>query len=69
MNNLREIREQKGFTQLQIAERVGIGLRSYQRYEAKDGRYPDVLTALSIADVLKVGNLRNIWGRHPIPKV
>ena len=63
MNQLKEMRKSKGFTQTQIAERVGVTLRSYQRYEAEEnGRYPDVLVALGIADALKVKDLRKIWG-------
>jgi transcriptional regulator with XRE-family HTH domain len=63
MNQLKEMRKSKGFTQTQIAERVGVTLRSYQRYEAEEnGRYPDVLVALGIADALQVKDLRKIWG-------
>lgn len=62
MNRLREMRMKKGFTQPQIAEKVGVGLRSYQRYEAENGRNPDVLTALGIANALQVKDLRKIWG-------
>ena len=69
MNRLKAIRTEKGFTQAQIAEQVGITLRSYQRYEASDQRMPTVLVALGIADVLQVKDLREIWGSRPIPRV
>ena len=48
MNQLKAIRVSKGFTQTQIAEKVGITLRSYQRYEAGE-RTPDVYIGQQIA--------------------
>ena len=67
MNNLKAIRTEKGFTQSKIAEKVGITLRCYQRYEAEDGRVPDVLTAIKILDVLRVANPRKVWSGNPLP--
>lgn len=69
MNQLKALRKTKGFTQSQVAEKVGITLRCYQRYEASDERLPDVLTALGIADVLKVKDLREIWSGNSISTV
>lgn len=68
MSTLKEYRRKAGLTQEQTAEAVGINVLSYRRYEYGK-RYPDVLTAIRIADVLKVGNLRKIWDGTPIPKV
>lgn len=68
MNTLRSLRQKAGLTQVQIAQAVGINALSYQRYEYGK-RYPDVLTAVRIADVLKVKDLRVIWGGSPITKV
>jgi transcriptional regulator with XRE-family HTH domain len=68
-NQLKALRIAKGFTQSQVAEKVGITLRSYQRYEAKGERIPDVLTALGIADVLKVKDLRKIWSGNSLSQV
>ncbi|MBO6293830.1 MAG: helix-turn-helix transcriptional regulator [Selenomonas sp.] len=48
MNQLKAIRVSRGFTQTQIAEKVGITLRSYQRYEAGE-RTPDVYIGQQIA--------------------
>lgn len=45
------IREQRGFTQMQVAEKAQISERSYQRYEAGK-RVPNVYTALKIAKTL-----------------
>jgi transcriptional regulator with XRE-family HTH domain len=69
VNKLKALRIAKGFTQAQIAEKVGITPRCYQRYEANDQRVPSVTTALGIADVLKVDNLREIWGGNPLSQV
>lgn len=66
MNKLKEIRKQKGFTQLQIAEKVGIGLRSYQRYESGGKRLPDILTAIRMLDELGVKDPRKVWGSNSL---
>lgn len=62
MSALKERRIAAGLTQAQTAEKAGISLRSYHRYEYEK-RYPDVLTAIRIADVLKVKDLRRLWGQ------
>lgn len=65
---LKEARKNAGLTQSEIAHAVGLSRVGYMNYEMGK-RYPDVRTAIRIADVLKVGNLRKIWDGTPIPKV
>lgn len=48
---LKQKREQKGFTQVEIADKANITVRAYQRYEASE-RTPNVRVALSLAKVL-----------------
>ncbi len=48
MSKLKERREALGLTQRQVAEKIGIAERAYQRYEY-DKRQPCVGTALKIA--------------------
>lgn len=48
---LKQAREQKALTQLQVAEKAGISLRAYQYIEL-DGRLPNVHTAKLIARAL-----------------
>ena len=65
---LKETRLNKGLTQVQVAEKTGITERSYQRYEAdknsNDYREPKISTAIKIADVLGVQDLRQLWGNE-----
>ena len=68
MCNLKDLRNKAGLTQAQVAERTGLAEVTVNRYE-NEKRYPDVLTALRIADVLKVKDLRKIWGGNPVPKL
>lgn len=58
--NLKRIREEKGLTQVQIAEKANITERSYQRYETGE-RVPNVYTAQLIADALNVENVKEIF--------
>ncbi len=48
---LKTKREESGFTQVQMANRVGISERSYQRYESGE-RVPDVYQGQLIANIL-----------------
>ena len=50
-NQLKCIREQKGLTQVEVANKAEITERSYQRYEAGE-RLPNVHTAQLIAKAL-----------------
>jgi transcriptional regulator with XRE-family HTH domain len=68
MSNLKEYRRRAGLTQAQVAARTGIAEATVNRYE-NEKRYPDVLTALKIADVLKVKDLRKIWSGNSLSQV
>ena len=58
---LAAVREAKGLSREEVKEGLNICLRTLQRYE--DGiRIPDVLTAIQLADKLKIRDLREIWG-------
>ena len=50
---LNEVRHAKGFTALQMAEHLNIGLRSYRNYESGD-REPSLAMLVKIADFLDV---------------
>ena len=58
---LRAAREQSGKTQAQVAKEAGVSEQAYQRYEY-DKRKPGVRTAIRIADVLGVEDLRKLFG-------
>ena len=47
---LRKAREDHGYTQRDIAEKAGIAILSYQRYE-NGKRRPDIDTAFAICDI------------------
>jgi len=57
---LKECRVRKGLTQLEVARKVGISTRTYQAYEANT-RTPDVVTAIYIANILGVQDIRKLW--------
>ena len=67
-NALQLKRKNAGFTQSQLAKLAGITERGYRRYEAsqkaKHKGYPDILTAIRIADALDVIDLRELWGSN-----
>lgn len=63
-NQLKRRREKAGLTQVQIAKKVGISEVSYQRIEYGSQR-PSLRTAIRIADVLGVKDLRLLWGGNP----
>lgn len=65
---LKEARQNAGLTQSEIAQKAGLSRMGYMNYE-QGKREPAIGTAILIADILKVGNLREIWGGNPIPKV
>ena len=50
---LKELREERGLTQAEFAERVGIGTSTITRYELGD-REPPLPTAVKIADFFNV---------------
>ena len=59
---LRAARIQRGITQSTIAKALGISARSYQRYEAGDGK-PGIDTLVDIADYLDI-SLDYLMGRE-----
>ena len=48
---LKQVRMQKGFTQVEVADKANIAVRTYQNYEAGE-RIPNVHIALNLAKVL-----------------
>lgn len=50
-NNIKEVRQEKGFTQVQVAEKAQITERGYQYIEASK-RIPNVYIAVRIAQAL-----------------
>lgn len=63
---LKEARELKGYKQREMAEQLGIKLRSYQQYEGGQRR-PDYETLVAIADYLDV-TTDHLLGRTDVPK-
>lgn len=56
MTNLKMIREEKGYSQSQLARASGVSLRSLQHYEqgTKDINKASISTVLALADCLEV---------------
>ncbi len=50
---LRESRMKRKMTQQKMADRIGLALQSYQRYEQGD-REPSLSTLVALADILDV---------------
>lgn len=50
---LRELRMKCSFTQQNMADRLGLSLNAYQKYEQKE-REPSIDTLINIADILDV---------------
>ena len=61
-----ELKEQKSILQKDIAEQVGVSLRSYQRYEYGD-RQPTADILIALADFFDV-SLDYLVGRTDNPK-
>lgn len=61
MKNIKlvEARKFAGLTQKELAERAGIAEASYQRIEY--GQKPSLKTAIRIADVLGILDVRELW--------
>ena len=53
MTALKRTRKERGFTQQQIADELGLHLKSYQRYECGTRR-PNIYMLLKIADILGI---------------
>lgn len=52
-NRLRETRKNKGFTQQNMADMLGISLNAYQKYEQAE-RSPSLDCLIKIADIFNV---------------
>lgn len=65
---LKELRKRDGLTQQNVADRLGINLRTYQYYEAKDdnAHRPDLETLVVLADLFSV-TLDYLVGRTDTP--
>ena len=63
--HLREIRKNKGTTQRQVAESIGITERNYQYYES-GGREPAMSTLIALADYFDV-SIDYLVGRSDDP--
>ena len=61
--HLKEIREKK-LKQKSMADLLGLSERQYRRIECGTSA-PDIWTAIRIADVLGVTDLRALWGGNP----
>lgn len=61
IKRLRALRIEKGFKQQELAERLGIGVRTYQYYES-GGHRPDFETLFVLADIFDV-SLDYLLGR------
>lgn len=59
MNNLKQLREEKGYTQEMLAENIKISTRTYQAYES-DRREPKIRLANRIAAFLGT-TTKAIW--------
>ena len=53
MAALKRIRKERGFTQQQLADALGLHIKSYQRYECGTRR-PNIYMLLKIAELLGV---------------
>ena len=61
ITKISEFRKGK-FTQKEMADMLNLSERQYRRIE-KNICKPDIWSAIKIADVLGVQNLRDLWGR------
>ena len=65
---LKNKRKERGLTQAQLAEAVGITVTGYQRYESGE-RIPNAPTAIQIADVLNIKSYKQFkalfWAATP----
>ena len=60
---LNQLRKNNGFTAQQMADMLGVKIRTYRNYESED-RYPSYETLIKIADILGV-SLDDLFGRKP----
>ena len=60
--NLLKFRKASGLSQEQVASKIGVVVRAYQRYEYGD-RYPQLPTLVALADLFDV-SLDELVGRE-----
>lgn len=65
-HNLVNARKSAGFTQKEVANRIGVKEVSYQRYEY--GERPSLLTAIRIADLFGILDIRYLWNERNLLK-
>ncbi|MCI9310766.1 MAG: helix-turn-helix transcriptional regulator [Lawsonibacter sp.] len=58
---LKLLRKEQGLTQTQVADKLSVTLRNYQRFEA-DGSTPNYVNLIKIADIFNV-SLDYLTGR------
>jgi len=64
---LKSLRQKEGITQAEAAERLGVSLSSYQKYERDKGSImPSLDVLMKIADIYKV-TIDYLVGREPAP--
>jgi len=64
---LKSLRQKEGITQAEAAERLGVSLSSYQKYERDKGSImPSLDVLMKIADLYKV-TIDYLVGREPAP--
>lgn len=61
---MRSLRKEKGMTQRQMADELGVGYRALQCYEYNE-RYPDVPGLVAIADYFDI-SLDYLMGRSEV---
>ena len=61
-NNLLALRKASGMSQEQVAKKIGVVVRAYQRYEYCD-RYPQLPALIALADLFDV-SLDELVGRE-----
>ena len=59
VNHIKDIREMRNLTQQELADKIGVGVRSIRRWENGEAS-PDVYNALRISAVLMV-NFEDIF--------
>lgn len=62
-NNIKEFRKNSTLRQKDMATALNISIRQYSRIE-NGVSSPDIWTAIRIADLLGVKDIRKIWNTH-----
>jgi transcriptional regulator with XRE-family HTH domain len=64
---IRAARERSGLTQAESAEKAGITLRSYQRFESGERSWPRIDILIRLAEVFRC-SLDELVGVEPLPE-